>query len=166
MRSNPLTSGVRPQPMHRVAAVALLAAVSAVARAGDVCSDAYLDATRIASAQECRKGAESGNTESQFGYGLILWSGHGRPAQQKEALDWFRRAARQGHPLAQVMLGRMLSDPEVPAELRNPIEGYAWWVVAGERDAARALRSRLSVAEVAQAEQLAREFEAAYGLPR
>jgi TPR repeat protein len=49
----------------------------------------------------------------------------------KAALDWFRKSARQGHYLAQTMLGMALSNPSLEKELRNPVEAYAWFIAAG-----------------------------------
>lgn len=143
--------------------MALLGSLCVAARASDACSTAYGDAQAASELRQCQQGAQAGDAESQFGYGLVLWSGHGRTPQPKEALEWFRQAARQKHRLARVMLGRMLSEPGVPAELRNPAEGYAWWVVAGERDAAAGLKERLSTAERAQAERFVADFKSAYG---
>lgn len=133
-----------------------MAASSALA--GDSCHDAYWNSTAAASLVECRASADSGNAQSQFGYALVLWSGHGEIEDRNEALKWFRSAARQGHTLSRVVLGRFLSSDEVAPELRNRAEGYAWWVVAGESGAAADLRKKLSADEVKRGEHLVQEF--------
>jgi len=136
------------------------------ARADEACRLASSNAAEIASLEECHQHAEAGDAEAQFSYALILWGGNDWPAKPKEGLDWFRRAARQGHVLARVVLGRFLSSEEVAPDLRNRPEGYAWWVVGGERDAAANLRQKLSESELAQGERMANEFKAAYGSVR
>ena len=77
-----------------------------------------------------------------------------------------RRAARHGHLLARVMLGRFLTDPEAPRAVRNLPEGYAWWLVAGEKDAAAKLKPLLSQSELASGELLAEEFALKYSSSR
>lgn len=147
--------------MHRAIFVALVIAVAAPAVASDSCSLAYSDGG--ADLRECRQLAEAGNPDAQFGLALVLWSGIDRAPDRKDALDWFRAAARQGHLLSQVALGRFLTVDEVIPELRNRPEGYAWWVVAGERDAAANLRSTFTASELVAGERLAQEFQSQYG---
>jgi hypothetical protein len=64
------------------------------------------------------------------------------------------------------MLGRILSEPTISSVLRNPVEAYAWWSVAGEREAAAKLRESFSPDQFVQAERMSREFQSAYGAPR
>jgi TPR repeat protein len=146
--------------------MALLLSATPLTRASDACSEAYQSETAQASLSACRQNAESGNSGAEFGYGLVLWSGHGRQAQPKESIECFRRAAKQGHLLARVVLGRFLTDDQAPQEIRNLAEGYAWWLVGGEKDAATELKRRLSPSELAKGEQLAKEFAAKYGASR
>ena len=152
--------------MNRAIVVASLLGLVSAAQADTSCSDAYWSATNPASAADCRRLAETGDPESEFGYGLLLWSGHDRVNQPKEAVVWLRRAAMHGHVLARVSLGRFLTDPEAPSEVRDLPEGYAWWVVGGESDAASKLRSRLNASELATGEHLAIEFALKYGRSR
>ena len=152
--------------MRVIISIALLLASATPAHADDSCSQAYWSAKRVEDLQACRTSAEGGTAEAQFGYALVLWSGHDRPAQPREAIEWFRKAARQGHLLSRVTLGRFLSAEETAPALRSKVEGYAWWVAAGEKDAAASLKHTLSAGELAQAEQMAQEFMAAYGSSR
>lgn len=147
--------------MHLAIVFALTIAIAAPAVASDPCFLAYWHAD--ADLQECRQLAEAGNPDAQFGLALVLWSGIDRAPDRKDALDWFRAAARQGHLLSQVALGRFLTVDEVIPELRNRPEGYAWWVVAGERDAAANLRSTFTTEELAAGERMAQEFQSLYG---
>jgi TPR repeat protein len=152
--------------VNRAITIALVLCVAPVAQAGSACSDAYAGAADPATPEQCRRLAESGDPDSEFGYGLLLWSGHGRTSQPKEAVLWLRRAAKHGHLLARVALGRFLTDPEAPPEVRNLSEGYAWWVVAGETDAASSLKRRLTPSQLAAGEQLAKQFAGEHGLSR
>jgi len=108
----------------------------------------------------------AGGPNAEFGYALILWSGNDRPSDRKSALEWFRKSARQGHSLAQVSLGRFLSHPTLDAQLRNPVEAYAWWIAAGATNAATKLFATLSTTDASAAKSLGSEYKAKYGKQR
>jgi len=128
------------------------------------CNDAYLNAADSTSYENCKDRATSGEASAQFGYGLILMSGHDRVSDPGEALKWFRAAAMQRHFLAQVSLGRYLSDERfLPAALRNEVEAYAWWSSSQQIDPARSLWNRLSNQQRADASRMAPEYERLYG---
>jgi TPR repeat protein len=89
----------------------MLVVATAWAHAADNgCKAAYDDGTRSADVARCKAAASVGGPNAEFGYGLLLWSGHDGVLDKQSALDWFRLSARQGHYLAQIMLGKMLSD--------------------------------------------------------
>jgi TPR repeat protein len=161
VKTNRLTNAIAA---HNVIVVVTLLAFAAIAQASDACEDAYWDGTSSANLDECLRLAKSGDPGSEFRYGLLLWTGHDRASQPKEAALWLRRAAEQGYLLARVTLGRLLSDSETPPDVRNLPEGYAWWVVGGENDAAAKLKHRLTASELAKGEQIAKEFAVEYGL--
>ena len=144
--------------MNRVVAITFLLALAPQVLANEACNKAYDTVTAESSLQECRKAAEDGDSDSELGYALVLWSGHDRVSQPKPAIDWFRRAASHGNKLARVTLGRFLSDDRSPAEVRSLAEGYAWWVAAGENKSAADLKKRLSPSELAEGEQLAKDI--------
>ena len=114
----------------------------------------------------CATLAKAGGPNAEFGYALILWSGNNRPEDHKAALDWFRMSARQGHALAQIALGRFLSDPSVEQELRNPVEAYAWLFAAGAANHASKLLATLSRPDARLAKQLGNEFKTKYARQR
>ena len=144
-------------------ALALLVSAPHVARAeSDPCSLAYRDGSKQAEADECKGSAMAGGPNAEFGYALLLWSGHDRASDRKSALEWFRRSARQGHYLAQISLGRFLSDATVDPQLRNPVEAYAWWIAAGATDSAMKLLTALNTADANAAESLGSEYRAKY----
>jgi len=127
----------------------------------DPCSEGYRSGSN-ADIATCAELAKNGGPNAEFGYALILWSGHSSPNDRQTALDWFRKSARQGHYLAQISLGRFLSDPSVEEHLRNPAEAYAWWSAADAKKAAAKLLATLSASEAAEAKRLATEFRVKY----
>ncbi len=46
--------------------------------------------------REWRPLAEQGNTEAQYGLGVMYDKGRGVPRDHAEALQWYRKAAEQG----------------------------------------------------------------------
>jgi TPR repeat protein len=140
---------------------------AALAHAADNgCKAAYDDGTRSADVARCEAAARAGGPNAEFEYGLVLWSGHTGIIDKKSALDWFRLSARQGHYLAQIMLGKMLSDARIDAPLRNPVEGYAWFIAADAPKAAEKVMASLNTDEARAAEVLGREYRAKYGETR
>jgi len=61
------------------------------------------------------------------------------------------------------MLGKMLSDARVDANLRNPVEGYAWFMAADAPKAAAKVMVTLSATDARTAEVLGREYRVKYG---
>ena len=98
-----------------------LVLATALSHAADTgCKAAYDDSTRGADVARCEAAARAGVPNAEFGY------------------------------LAQIMLGKMLSDTRVDANLRNPVEGYAWYVAADAPRAAGKVMVTLSTAELKQ----------------
>jgi TPR repeat protein len=114
----------------------------------------------------CEAAANAGVADAEFGYGLILWSSASRQHDRPAALDWFRKGARQGHQLAQSLLGLFLVHKDVEADLRNPVEAYAWRITAGNQKSAAKLRATPDERETREADRLAAEYSAKYGRPR
>ncbi len=144
----------------------LVFATSLACAADNGCKAAYDDGTRSADVARCEAAARADGPNAQFGYGLVLWSGHNGALNKKSALEWFRLSARQGHYLAQIMLGEMLSNAGVDANLRNPVESYAWFMAADAPKAAARIMATLSSTDARAAEILAREYRAKYGETR
>ena len=143
-------------------AIAFVAFVPLACFAVDPCDEAYRNGKDTQNLLQCRAKAEAGNAKAEFGYALILWSGHDRNNDQREALRWFHKSARQGHKLAQVALGTFLSHEKVDQTFRDRPEAYAWFITAGETDAAVRLLSQLPADELQKAKALAKEYEAKY----
>jgi TPR repeat protein len=144
----------------------LLALAPALARANsDPCYTGYWSGSKQ-DVNACATLAKGGGPNAEFGYALILWSGHNRPEGRRAALSWFRKSARQGHYLAQISLGRFLSDPSIETELRNPVEAYAWWSAAGATSSASKLLATLGASEAARAKELGKRYNARYAQQR
>jgi TPR repeat protein len=129
----------------------------------DPCHIAYWDSTKTEELGICEAKAKSGEADSEFEYGLIIFSGTNRHNDRAEGLEWFRKSARQGHQLARIALGHFLSHKEIEESLRNLPEAYAWYSVAGATQAASKLYSKMTEREREQAERLAAEYRTKYG---
>jgi len=144
----------------------ILLLLSTWAYAGDdPCFVAYWHVERTSELHSCEAAANAGDADAEFGYGLILWSAHDRQSDRRAALDWFRKSARQRHNLAQSSLGVFLTDKRAEADLRNPIEGYAWLVTAGDKKLAARLRGTFDEREAAEADRLATEYTSKFMRP-
>jgi hypothetical protein len=131
----------------------------------DPCFVAYWHVDRTSELHICEAAANAGDAAAEFGYGLILWSGQDRQNDRRAALDWFRKSARQRYHFAQSSLGIFLTDKRVEPELRNPVEGFAWLVTAGDQKLAARLRGSFDAREAGEADQLAMEYSAQYRSP-
>ena len=146
-----------------VLAASLTLSVPLALASDDPCYLAYGDSKKTRELEICAAGAKSGNADSEFQYGLILFSGANRKNDHAAGLDWIRKSARQGHRLARISLGGLLSHHEIEQSLRNVPEAYAWFTVAGAKESASKLRLQMNQREFEQAEKLVTEFRAKYG---
>jgi hypothetical protein len=152
---------------RRIAFIFLLILPSAWAFASDdPCYIAYWHADKSAELHACEGAANAGVADAEFGYGLILWSSANREHDHRAALDWFRKSARQGYRFAQSLLGNFLANKDVEADLRIPVEAYAWRVTVGDQESAAKLRATLDEREAHGADRLAAEYSVKYGKPR
>jgi uncharacterized protein len=117
-----------------------------------------------------RKAADQGNGNAQFHLGLMYDHGRGMPQSYAEAVRWYRLAANQGIAIAQFKLGIMYHDGQgLP---RDYVQAHMWFNLAAsyflasetqDRDEAIKARdfiaSKMTPAEIAEAEKLAREWK-------
>jgi TPR repeat protein len=114
-----------------------------------------------------RKAAEQDDVSAQFALGKMYYGGQGVPKDATAATAWFRRAAEQGHAPAQHLLGAMYSK-----SLEELVQAYMWLTLAASRygapekenrDRVLGFRGMLAVrmtpAQIAEAEKLAREWK-------
>ncbi len=106
--------------------------------------------------------AEQGHAHSQFRVGDMYMSGLGIVKSDAEAVKWFRKAAEQGLANAQGMLGIAYAKGQgVP---QNYVLAYMWLHLAteGRQGAAQfrdAVGERMTVAQISEAQKLAREWK-------
>jgi hypothetical protein len=76
--------------------------------------------------------AERGQAKAQFNLGFMYEKGLGAPADDGEAMKWYRKAAEQGHAGAQNNLGVMYETGKgVPQDY---VEAYFWYSLAAAQD--------------------------------
>ncbi|WP_173980533.1 tetratricopeptide repeat protein, partial [Magnetospirillum sp. UT-4] len=113
----------------------------------------------------CRMAADQGHATAQFNLGLSYHRGQGVAQNYSEAAKWYRMAADQGDAHAQFNLGLMYWEGlGVP---KDYVAAYNWLILAStaENDGAGKLTqardklaSKLSGAQIASAQQMAREW--------
>jgi uncharacterized protein len=125
---------------------------------------AALDRRDFATAlQLLRPLAERGNADAQMKLGFLYVAGRGIPQDYAAAVKWFHLAADQGQANAQCFLGLMYFEGRgVP---RDYVSAHMWLdfaAAAGIEDATQyrdALAAKMSPAQIAKAQRLAREWK-------
>jgi TPR repeat protein len=108
--------------------------------------------------------AEIGVAAAQNNLGVIYRKGYGVPRNYGEALKWYRRAADQGHANAQYSLGLMYFRGNGVA--KDFVLAHLWFSLSaagGNKYGANArvlTATRMTRAQTARAEKLAREWRA------
>ena len=146
---------------YQILLAAYLAFFSVAALAESDCDKAFDDGSDKSSFVACEVQATSGDRKAQFGFAQILMFGVGREHHGEQAVDWYRRSAKQRYFLAQVVLGRLLSDKRFAVDL-NEVEAYAWWSVSKDTSANAELWSRLNAEQREAAVKLANEYVTKY----
>ncbi len=109
------------------------------------------------------KAAEKGHAGAQVNLGTLYLHGDGAPQSAQMALFWFRRAAEQKDALAFAKLGLMYAQGQ--GVLQDYIQAHMWYNLSaahGEQRAAEArdaLASKMTPAQIAEAQRLAREWK-------
>ncbi len=114
--------------------------------------------------QKWRPLAEQGDAEAQTYLGNMYRRGAGVPQDYQEAVRLYRLAAEQGHAKAQFNLGRMYAKGRgVP---KDHVQAHMWLSLAAAQGDKRApkhrdrLAKKMTPAQVAEAQRLAREWKA------
>jgi hypothetical protein len=123
-----------------------------------------------------RPAAEKGDADSQYNLGVLYDRGWGVSPDYAQAATWYRRAAEQGYTLAQFSLGLMYALGQgVPQDY---VRAYMWTSLAaatlppngaGQSLATETLdsiTSKMTPAEIAEAQRLAREWKPKPPKPR
>jgi TPR repeat protein len=78
--------------------------------------------------EQLHQNAEHGDADAQYHLGLQYAKGHDVPRSEAEAVKWFRCAAAQEHPMAQLALGLCNQDGfGVP---QSDVEAVQWYELA------------------------------------
>ena len=114
--------------------------------------------------EDTRISALAGNAYAQYNLGYMYANGEGVPENDKTAVMWYTKAAKQGDASAQYNLGIMYySGDGVP---ENDIKAYVWWVLAkanGYESAKQNLeiiKEQMTKAQIAKAQELAAKCHA------
>ena len=114
------------------------------------------------------QGRRAGHAGAQFNLGIMYSKGRGVPQDYAEAVKWSRKAADQGHAGAQFNLGVMYHNGwGVPQDY---VEAHMWYNLAASRFPAGEARdrfakarddlaARMTPAQIAEAQRLAREWK-------
>ena len=65
---------------------------------------------------------------AQFALGDLFFNGRGVPQDYGEAINWYGKAANQGHPVAQYLMGVLYR--EGWGADHDPMEAYKWFFLA------------------------------------
>jgi len=117
----------------------------------------------VEAAKWFRKAADQGEAAAQEMIGFMYHKGQGVSQNDTEAAKWYRLAADQGFSEAQYNLGVAYSNGRgIPQDY---VAAHMWFNLAaaqGDQDAAKArdqVASRMTAAQIAEAQKLAREWK-------
>ena len=116
--------------------------------------------------EACQKAAEEGHAKAQYNLGVMYAKGRGVSQDDNEAVSWYRRAAEQGDARAQNNLGVMYLEGR--GVHQNFVLAHMWYSLAAAsgHDTAADVQNQLgrlmTLAEVEEAQRLAREWVAAH----
>ena len=102
----------------------------------DSLSVACADLSSISPLEDLTRCAQQGQVSAQFNLAVKYWAGIGIPADDIEAVRWYRSAAEQGLALAQVSLGFMYATGDGVPE--DDAEAARWYRLAAEQGIASA----------------------------
>lgn len=115
------------------------------------------------------RAAEQGHGDAQFRLGFAYSNGAGVALDYAEAVAWFHRAAEQGHDAAQWILGSLFyfhGRGDLP---RDDVQAAMWLYLAlsqndgHDRSPLDMLETRMTPAQIAEAQRLASEWREAHG---
>ena len=131
-----------------------------------VAATAVVGTAQQESIEELRARAEQGEASAQYNIGVRYDNGRGVPENDPEAVRWWRLAADQGDAGAQSNLGFMYANGR--GVQRDIVQALMWTNLAALRGSSRAVTNReiyessMTPAQVAEAQRLAREWNAAH----
>jgi TPR repeat protein len=114
-----------------------------------------------------RLAADQGNAQAQANLGIMYEKGQGVPRNAAEAMRWYRLAADLGNPRAQSGLGAMYADGQ-----GDYVNAYMWFTLSAAQGYQNGIKNRDKIAErmtpaqIAEAQKLAREWKPTTQRPR
>lgn len=116
-----------------------------------------------------RKAADRGDAHAQANLAILYANGQGVAQDYAEAASWYRKAANRGDAHAQILPGDMYESGQ--GVLQDYVQSHVLWNLAASRsadpvqraDAARRrdlVAAKMSTAQIADAQRLAREWKA------
>ncbi len=127
----------------------------------DECGDLAVKSDYARALVACRKAAETGDPAAQNDLGVMYQKGVGVTQDYAEAMKWYRKAATQGFADAQFNLGLMYHyGYGVPQSDVKALMLFKLAAVNGYDRSAKAqkfIATKMTAADIAQAERLARE---------
>jgi hypothetical protein len=113
--------------------VLLLSVLAGCGRANlDAGDRAYLAGDYRTALKNLRPLAERGDAAAQYRMGEMCAAGNGVPIDRHQAVEWYRKAAEQGHAKAQLQLGLVHEHGE-GGPARDAAQAAAWYRKAAEQ---------------------------------
>jgi len=101
--------------------------------------------------------AEKGDPDAQINLGNMYFDGHGVQQDQAETVKWYLLAADQGSADAQIALGFLYEYGQ--AVPQNYVQAHKWFDLAGSSLYRDTLAAKMTPAQIAEAQKLAREWK-------
>jgi TPR repeat protein len=120
-----------------------------------------------------KNAAEAGSVNATYQYARRLETGFGNAKNEREAMEWYKRAAMRGHPAAQLWLGS-IGDGSLASSEAN-IEALVWLNLASRSGPAetrtvaqqrlRDLQKNMVPSDITEAQTRVRAWKPAPQLP-
>jgi len=118
-----------------------------------------------------RRAANQGHADAQYSLGAMYGTGEGVPQDDAEATRLYRLAADQGHADAQWFLGLRYEMAPFPLDQADYVQAHMWYNLASRQpgmlsnlavEGRDRVAGQMTPTQLAEAQRLAREREAAY----
>ncbi|MBH54249.1 MAG: hypothetical protein CMI18_07865 [Opitutaceae bacterium] len=111
---------------------------------------------------EWKEDAKNGDAWAQFTLGIAYAIGRGVPQDDKAAINWYKKAAEQGHADSQAGLG-LINWEYGNGIVEDKVQAYAWLNIAASNDdkwkeTKSELAQKMTIEQIAEAQKLSREM--------
>src|SRR3989344_196759 len=136
-RSNMSLRNIRIRAMGKLFLIFLfVAAVAACGESSPPLSKQEATPSVEERSAQLQKQANSGDADAQFNLGVMYNKGEGVPEDAAKAVEWFQKAAAQGHDKAQLALGLIYEDGGEGVS-KDAAKAAEWWEKAAAQEDAR-----------------------------